>query len=119
MRSRGGRTIKVNPVDDDPQVQDHPERGRIEALFDQNLFRMHVRRERSSAYWFAATLWGVSGLALGAILGGFMTFLVITGSADTIRNNLIAGAAMDEARETVNNRPSLVDPARDNPQQQP
>lgn len=109
MRSRGGRTIKVSPVDEDShQVQDHPDRGRIEALMDQNLFRMHIRRERSSAYWFAATLWGVSGLVLGALLGGFMMFQAYVGLTDPVRETLVQGQAIQAAQDSVNGRDPIV-----------
>jgi hypothetical protein len=115
MRSRGARTIQVNPVDDDPrvhQVTDHPDRNRLEAIMDQKLFSQRIRSERAGAYWFAASLWGVSGLVMGAILGVYLTLAVQNGSANIWRDNFIAGAAADEARQTVNNRPSLVDPNR-------
>jgi hypothetical protein len=116
MRSRGGRTIKITPVDEDHhQVQDHPDRGRIEALMDQNLFRLHIRRERSSAYWFAASLWGISGLVMGALLGVYITLAVQTGSADIWRDNFIAGAAADAAQDSVNSRDPIIQ--RDNPNQ--
>ncbi len=119
MRSKGGRTIKLNPVDEDHQIHDHPDRGRLEALMDQKLFHQRIKSERSSAYWFAASLWGVTGLVMGAILGVYITLAVQSGSADIWRDNFIAGAASDAARETVDGRPSLVDPDRNNPQEQP
>lgn len=114
MRSKGTRTIK--PVDEDHQVTDHPARAGLEAIMDQKLFHQRIKSERASAYWFAASLWGVTGLALGALLGVFLTIMVQTGSTPLIRDNIIAGAAMDEARDTVNNRPPVLDPA-DQPQQ--
>lgn len=111
MRSKGGKTIRLNPVDDDHQVHDHPARAGLEALMDQKLFAQRIKSERSAAYWFAASLWGVSGLALGALLGVFVTLMVQTGSAPMMRDNMIAGAAMRDARDTVNSRePLLRDP---------
>jgi hypothetical protein len=116
MRSKGTRTIK--PVDEDHQVHDHPARAGLEALMDQKLFHQRIKSERASAYWFAASLWGVTGLALGALLGVFLTITVQTGSTPLIRDNIIAGAAMDEARDSVNRRaPVLVDPAEQQPTQ--
>lgn len=114
MRSKGTRTIK--PVDEDHQVHDHPARAGLEALMDQKLFHQRIKSERASAYWFAASLWGVTGLALGAIMGVFLTIVVQTGSTPLIRDNIIAGAAMDEARDSVNSRrPVLVDPNEQQP----
>lgn len=109
MRSKGGKTIRLNPVDEDHQVHDHPARAGLEAIMDQKLFLQRIKSERSAAYWFAASLWGITGLVMGAILGGFMMFQAYVGLGDPVRENLIAGAAMDEARDTVNRRPSLVD----------
>jgi hypothetical protein len=108
---KSGKTIRISPVEDDTQVHDHPARANLEAIMDQKLFAQRIRSERASAYWFAASLWGVTGLVIGAILGGFMTFMVYTSTAPTIRDNLMAGAAMDEARDTVNNRDPLLDQA--------
>jgi hypothetical protein len=111
MRSQGGRGARLTPVDDEPRARAITETGpggRVEALFDQNLFRMHVNRERSSAFWMAASIWGVGGLVIGACLGAYMMFVAYTGMTPTVRDNLMAGAAMDSARETVNARPSLT-----------
>lgn len=117
--SKGGRTIKLNPVDDG-QVTDHPARAGLEALMDQKLFLQRIKSERASAYWFAASLWGVTGLILGALLGVMLSVMVQTGTTPLIRDNIISGAAMDEARDSVNNRdPVLVDPAEQQQDQQP
>lgn len=116
MRSKGGRTIKLNPVDDDHQIHDHPARAGLEAIMDQKLFHQRIKSERSSAYWFAASLWGVTGLILGVILGVYMTMVVQTGSADVWRDNFIAGAAADAAQDSVNNRAPLL-PADNTPPQ--
>jgi len=115
MRGTGkGRTIKLSPVDED-RVTDHPARAGLEALMDQKLFHQRIRSERASAYWFAASLWGVTGLIMGALLGVYITLAVQQGSADVWRDNFIAGAAADAARQSVDSRPSLVDPDRNRP----
>ena len=115
MRGTGkGREIKLKPVDED-RVTDHPARAGLEALMDQKLFHQRIRSERAGAYWFAASLWGVTGLVLGAFLGVYITLAVQQGSADVWRDNFIAGAAADAARVSVDGRPSLVDPDRDAP----
>ena len=94
MRSKGGKTIRLAHADDDHQVHDHPARAGLEALMDQKLFAQRIKSERASAYWFAASLWGVTGLVLGGIMGVFLTIIVQTGSVPLIRDNMIAGAAM-------------------------
>ncbi len=112
MRSKGGKTIRLNPVDEDHQVTDHPARANLEALMDQKLFAQRIRSERSAAYWFAASLWGVTGLILGAILGGFMMFQAYVGLTPPVRDTLVQGQAIREATESVNRRePVLRDPA--------
>jgi hypothetical protein len=62
MRTQGGRGARLTPVDDEPRARAmEPAGGRVEALFDQNLFRIHVNRERSSAFWMrrsgASAVW--------------------------------------------------------------
>jgi hypothetical protein len=115
MRSKGTRTIK--PVDEDHQIHDHPARAGLEAIMDQKLFHQRIKSERASAYWFAASLWGVTGLILGAFLGVYITLAVQQGSADVWRDNFIAGAAADAAQDSVNRRPSLLPGQEPAPQQ--
>ena len=121
MRSRGARTIQVNPVEEEQprqrQVTDHPDRNRMEAIMDQKLFWQRIRSERSSAYWFAASLWGVGGMIVGALLGGWMILQTYQGLTPTVRETLVQGQAIQAAQDSVNSRPSLVDPARNNPPQ--
>lgn len=115
------RKGEITPVDEEFRgnaVQDHPERGRIEALFDQNLFRLQLRRERSAAFWMAATIWGTSGLVLGAILGAYMMFVATNSSLPIASDALARGMAVEQARSRVDEDPlTLRDPP--NPQQQP
>ena len=120
MQKRGSRTI-VTPVEDDPRgrsVTDLHSAGgpKVDVLFDQKLFDRVIRRERSSAYWFAASLWGVSGLVLGAILGVYITLAVQSGSADIWRDNFISGQASRAAADSVNSRDPVI--RREDPQQQ-
>lgn len=117
MRSKGTRTIKS--VDEDHQVTDHPARAGLEALMDQKLFHQRIRSERASAYWFAASLWGVTGLVLGALLGGFMMFQAYVGLTPPVRDTLVQGQAIREATESVNNRPSLLPSDNGQPQSPP
>ena len=115
MRSRGGRTIQVNPVDvEEPRpapqraVTDHPDRGRMEAIMDQKLFWARIKSERSSAYWFAASVWGVGGLVIGAMLGGYMMFQAYVGLSDPVRETLVQGQAIQAAQDSVNSRDPIL-----------
>lgn len=113
MRNQGGRPVKINPVD---EVRDHPERGRVEALFDQNLFRMQIQRERSASFWFAASLFGVTGLVIGACLGAYMMYVAYTGLSGPVRDNITAGMAIKGAREDAQRDPlTLNDSANPSP----
>lgn len=96
-------------VEDATQVQDHPERGRIEALFDQNLFRLQVRRERSAAFWMAASIWGTGGLVIGALIGGFMMFYAYVGLSKPVRDNIMDGMVVHNATNDANNQLTLRD----------
>jgi hypothetical protein len=121
MRSKGGKTIRLTPVDDDHQVTDHPARASMEALTDQKLFAQRIKSERASAYWFAASLWGVTGLAIGALMGVMLTIMVQDNSegriADRTREGIVQGMAIQDANDTVRSRPGmLTDPQE---QQQP
>lgn len=118
MRGGKGKTVRLNPVgDDDHQVTDHPARAGLEAIMDQKLFHQRIRSERSAAYWFAASLWGVTGLVLGAIMGVFLTMMVQNGSVPLIRDTLVQGTAIRAAQDTVNNREPLLPGQR--PDQEP
>lgn len=110
-----GKTIKMGPVDEerrDAQVHDLPERGRIEALFDQNLFRMHIRRERASAYWFAAALWGLSGLIIGGFMGSFLTLRTGEAFLPVASDAMTRGMAVEAGRRNAEeSAPIISDPA--------
>jgi len=118
MRSKGGKTIRLNPVDEDHQVHDHPARANIEALMDQKLFAQRIKSERSSAYWFAASLWGITGLVLGGILGAYMMYVAMDSSLPLASEAVTRGIAVENARNSVDNRqPVLSDPQQPQDQQ--
>ncbi|HVV31938.1 MAG TPA: hypothetical protein VHC73_01820 [Vitreimonas sp.] len=120
MANNRGRTIKLNPVDDG-LVTDHPARANLEAIMDQKLFHQRIRSERSSAYWFAASLWGVAGLVLGGLLGAYMMYVAMDSSLPLASEAVTRGMAVEQARQSVNNRPSLLNDQNQNQpsQQQP
>ncbi len=113
---KSGKTIRLNPVDEDHQVHDHPARANLEAIMDQKLFAQRIKSERSSAYWFAASLWGVTGLVLGGILGAYMMFVAMDSSLPLASEAVSRGMAVEQARQRVDGRES---PLRDPAEQQP
>jgi hypothetical protein len=108
MRSKGGRTIKLSPVDEDGHVTDHPARAGLEALMDQKLFHQRIRSERSSAYWFAASIWGVAGLIFGGILGAYMMYMAQLSSLPLASDAVTRGMAVEQARHSVDSREPLL-----------
>jgi hypothetical protein len=113
---KSGKTIRLNPVDEDHQVHDHPARAGLEALMDQKLFAQRIRSERASAYWFAASLWGVTGLVMGGILGAYMMFVAMDSSLPLASEAVSRGMAVEQARQRVEERePALRDPAEQRP----
>jgi len=119
MRSKGGKTIRLNPVDEDHQVTDHPARAGLEALMDQKLFAQRIKSERASAYWFAASLWGVTGLVLGGILGAYMMFVAMDSSLPLASEAVTRGMAVEQARRSVNDREPLLSDPQEQTQDQP
>ena len=116
MRSKGGKTIRLGADNDDHQVTDHPARDRMVALEDRNLFNQRIKSERSSAYWFAASLWGVSGLVLGGMLGAYMMFVAMDSSLPLASEAVSRGMAVEQARQSVDdNQNRLRDPAEQQP----
>jgi type IV secretory pathway TrbF-like protein len=117
MRSKGGRTIKLSPVDEDSHVTDHPSRAGLEALMDQKLFHQRIKSERSAAYWFAASMWGVGGLVIGAVLGGYMVYQAYVGLTPSVRDTLVQGQVIHEATQSVNSHQPLLSEPQTPPQQ--
>lgn len=113
MANNRGRTIKLNPVDDG-LVTDHPARANLEALMDQKLFHQRIRSERSSAYWFAASLWGVAGLVLGGLLGAYMMYMAQMSSLPLASDAVMRGMAAEQARRSVDGRPGLLNDQNQN-----
>jgi hypothetical protein len=83
---------------------------------DQKLFHQRIKSERSAAYWFAASIWGVTGLVLGGILGAFMMYTAMDSSLPLASEAVTRGMAVEQARRSVDNRPGLL-PSNNNPQQ--
>lgn len=108
MRPQGARTVRLAPIDDDNRPRPHHdlETRRMDAA-DERIIRAHIRSERSSAFWFAASIWGVSGLVIGGILGSFLTFLAMDSSLPLAAEAMSRGMAVEQARQRVESRPPL------------
>jgi hypothetical protein len=73
---------------------------------DERDWRLLLRRERSSAYWFAATKWGMLGLILGMIIGGGGMYVASIATLPMAQEALFKGAAMRDAQDRAANNPS-------------
>ncbi|MET0181528.1 MAG: hypothetical protein ABW199_01435 [Caulobacterales bacterium] len=105
--SRGGR---LTPVDDEKHRNVHTlETRAYDVNFEERLLRAQFKRERSSAYWFAASTWGIGGLVIGACLGAYMMYAATVSTLPTAVNAVTQGMAVQEIQRQGQNRPSLLD----------
>ena len=103
------REAKFTPIDDHAShIQDHPDRGRMEALMDRKLFEQQMRNARSAAFWMAASIWGTCGLVIGACLGAYMMFVATNSSLPIASDALARGMAVEQARSRVDGRTPLM-----------
>jgi hypothetical protein len=107
MVGSNGRKGKITPVDEDYLRRQAEQQNSIDQ--DRQMQRF-LSRERSSAYWFAATKWGMIGLIFGIILGGAGMYVASIATLPIAQEALFKGAAMRDAQEKAKNDPST--PAR-------
>lgn len=99
--SRSSVAKKLVAVDED-LVEPMPQRrGLVPFDTDEHVWRQQMRRERAGAYWFAAAKWGMSGLVVGACLGGFMMYVASTATVDIAADAVSRGQAIEAARSAV------------------
>ena len=113
MVGNGGKRPKIAAVDTDYGRRIDSDFDRPNPL-DERQWRTHIRRERSSAYWFAATKWGILGLVAGMILGGVGMYFASISTIDMAQEAVTKGAIVERLRqeqEAINNQPAPVPPA--------
>lgn len=66
---------------------------------EERQWRAHVRRERSSAYWFAATKWGMAGLVAGIIMGGIGMYYATIATLDVAGEAVTKGSIIERLRQ--------------------
>lgn len=81
-----------------PFPVDHLESRRSEAYVDDRSYRAQIRRERSSAYWFAAAKWGMAGLVFGMFLGAGGMYMATIGALPIATDAMERATAMETAR---------------------
>lgn len=98
MVGNGGKRPKLAAVDTDGRRPDFVEQDR-QADREERQWRDHIRRERSSAYWFAASKWGMAGLVAGMILGGIGMYFATIATLDVAGEAVTKGSIIERLRQ--------------------
>ena len=80
---------------------------------EEREWKAHLKRERSGAYWFAATKWGMLGLVVGMLLGGAGMYYASIATLDLAQDAVTKGAIVERLRQEQerNDVPLPVTPA--------
>lgn len=100
---RGGTLATVETIRPVPQV-DH------DRLREDREYRSFIRRERSSAYWFAATKWGILGLVAGMIMGGVGMYYASMSTIDMAQDAISKGEIIADLRRERLETPPAPEP---------
>lgn len=98
MVGNGGKRPKLAAVDTGGRRPEFDEEDRQEAR-EERQWREHIRRERSSAYWFAASKWGMVGLVAGMILGGVGMYFATIATLDVAGEAVTKGSIIERLRQ--------------------
>jgi len=107
MVGNGGRKGKITPVDEDylRRQADHQQ-----AIDQDRQMQRFLSRERSSAYWFAATKWGILGLVAGIILGGTGMYYASISTIDMAQEAISKGEIIANLRREGPSTPAPQTP---------
>lgn len=113
MVGNGGRKGRITPVDAEYMRQQTEQ----QAAFDEDRkLNRFLNRERSSAYWFAATKWGILGLVTGTILGGVGMYYASISTIDMAQEAISKGEMIANfRREQAAPSPNQTPPAQPAP----
>jgi hypothetical protein len=111
MRSTSARGTRLAPVDDEVRIRpiDAGER-RDNMLLEERILRVQIQRERASAYWFAATKWGIAGLVSGLIVGGYLMYVAMLGAVPLVENSMFRAQAVEAARTQLEEGAGMTAP---------
>lgn len=110
MRGQNARgSTPLAPVDDDKRNVHTLQARAYDPQFEEQLLRLQFKRERSSAYWFAASTWGIAGLIIGACMGAYMMYVATVATLPTAVNAVTQGMAVQEIQRQGETRPNLLD----------
>lgn len=88
----------------DEEIVQRVNRGGLRALDniqDDRWLHHQLRRERSAAYWFAASKWGFMGLVIGMCLGAFMMYVATVSTLPIAQDAIARGQTIQDARDAV------------------
>ncbi|MDX2237590.1 MAG: hypothetical protein NW203_08500 [Hyphomonadaceae bacterium] len=114
MRTPSARTARLTPVDDENRIRPVGETldsRRFDPMLEERLLRAQFKRERSSAYWFAAAKWGVSGLVVGMCLGAYLMYAATVSTLPVAMEALMRGQQMEQFRERLSDSSGITNPA--------
>lgn len=113
--ARGGARSLVGAADEQKLRNIHTldVRAPDPHYLEEKLLRDQFRRERSSAYWFAASTWGIAGLVIGACAGAYMMYVASVATLPVAQDAISRGMAMQEIQTQAERRPSLMSPDRE------
>ncbi len=115
MRGQTSRG-KIIAVDDGPR-NIHTLDTRADGLhMSENILREHMRRDRSAAYWFAASTWGIAGLVIGACLGAYMMYVASVSTLPVAQEAVARGMQLNDFRSRMEQQ---AEPASPNSPAQP
>ncbi len=88
----------------DEEIVQRPSRGALRPIdggIDERWLHHQMRRERSAAYWFAASKWGFMGLVIGLCLGAFMMYVATVSTLPIAQDAIARGQTIQDARDAV------------------
>jgi len=119
---RGARQVRLTPVDEPTgyetthasahapaQTQGSQRAYDVlpahDAAAEARAMRSLMRRERSSAYWFAAAKWGMGGVVLGMVMGAGLMYVASVAQLPVAQDAVARGAAIAAASNALRGDP--------------
>lgn len=112
MVGNGGRKGRISAVDEEYMRRQAAQQE--EHDLDRKMQRF-LSRERSSAYWFAATKWGILGLISGMILGGIGMYYASTSTIGIAQEAIAKGEIIANLRREAADAPPPAPPVQPAP----
>lgn len=107
MRGTNARNTRLATVDDEVRIRPIDSAERREMMLEERILRSQIQRERASAYWFAATKWGIAGLVAGICIGGYVMYVASVATLPLAQDALARGAAIQDARHQLEDASGL------------